>query len=698
MYCKYCGKENINEAKFCKYCGRNIEPSFVLCPFCKKEVGKDMSECPYCFKVIREEISFKEETKSEVLGEKKEVVSEQKESLNYAGFWIRVGAFIIDYALLLILAFISGILFPFLYLALSSLKEEILGYIMIIIYSVFFLSIFSSTPGKMLYGLQVIDANTKEKIKFGKALVRGLSYIISSLVSGLGFLWIAIDRNKHQGWHDKIAKTLVIKKKKKSIIFPIILSVVAFGFSVWMIYSGEAGYDFSFLGREGATILNSIQERISQQPSGFCCSSLSPWEINQYLNEIPLKSLYIAEKNAEDIFEEFKEAIVTIGGETKDGKFGFGSGFLISPSGLIVTNYHVIEKMDKLAIAVLKSTTQLFDVNLIVAEDPEKDIAVLKIGGQNFSYIVMGDSDLMKVGQKVFAIGNPEGYTNTISEGIISQMREFESGIELFQITAPISQGSSGGALFNDKGEVIGITNMINWYGQNINFAIPINYVKDLLDISYSTENSIGDLTQCSSGCYFNGKCILNPPGSHCVTDDPNNAWKCNQGLIESDGLCINCSDAVCDTDYPGSKFSYYDKNSDSCVCDCPTGYEWNLGRTACVLHQKTTDEICKDFYGQNAYWDGTYCQCISGYVWNNNRNACITRTAACQETWQNTYWNGTFSSDGKYVCDCLTGYVWNNDNTACVTKASIDKLCQTKYGYSSYYLGYVEDGKYMCK
>jgi len=489
MYCKYCGKENKEEAKFCKYCGGKIESPFALCPFCKKEIGKDVSECPHCFKVIREEISLKKDVKNEVSEEKKEEVLEQKESLNYAGLWIRIGAFIIDYALLLIVAFFLGMLFPLFFLAISSfLNKEVFGYIMIIVYHIFFLSIFSSTPGKMLFGLQVIDANTKEKIKFGKALGRGLSYIISSFIFSLGFLWVAIDRKEHQGWHDKIAKTLVIKKKKKSLIFPIILSVVAFGFSAWMIYSGEAGYDFSFLGREGATILNSIQERISQQPSGFCCSSISPWEIDQYLNEIPPKSSSVGEKNAENIFEEFKEAIVTIGGKTKNGEFGFGSGFLISPLGLIVTNYHVIENMDKLAVAVLESTTRLFDANLIIAEDPEKDLAVLKIGGQNFSYIVMGDSDLMKVGQKVFAIGNPEGYTNTISEGIISQMREFENGIELFQITAPISQGSSGGALFNGRGEVIGITNMIYLSGQNINFAIPINYVKDLIGFGYLEE------------------------------------------------------------------------------------------------------------------------------------------------------------------------------------------------------------------
>jgi hypothetical protein len=334
----------------------------------------------------------------------------------------------------------------------------------------------------MLYGLEVIDANTKEKIKFGKALVRSLSYIISSIVFSLGFLWVAIDKEKHRGWHDKIAKTLVIRKKRKSLILPVILSIIAICFVLWIAYFGEQGYDFSYLGREAA-IIDSIQQQISYQPEGFCCSYMSPYEIGYYLEDIPQKLYFQGKRNAEQIFEEFSEATVTIGGETSYGEFGFGSGFLISPSGLLVTNYHVIEDMDKLAVALKRAKIQVFDANLIIVEDAVKDIAILKIEGKDLPHITIGDSDLVKTGQRVFAIGNPEGFTNTISEGIISQFREFEEGITSFQITAPISIGSSGGALFNETGEVIGITNSMFLWGQNINFAIPINYVKDLLGL-----------------------------------------------------------------------------------------------------------------------------------------------------------------------------------------------------------------------
>lgn len=443
MFCKHCGKEIQEGVKFCKYCGESL--------------------------IIPSEIT---ETSTEIV---------------YGGFWIRVGAFAIDYALLLIAAFILGIFFPSFFTSLSFLNDEVLGFIIIIVYHIFFLSIFSSTPGKMLYKLRVIDEKTEAKLSFGKALVRSLSYVLSSFVFGLGFLFIGFDKEKHRGWHDRIAKTLVIRKEKKSLILPIILSVIAICLSVYANYFLQKGYDFSdfsYLGKEG-TVINSIQQKLSQQPSGFCCSDMSSSEIDYYLREIPLKLSPAEEQNAEQIFENFSKAVVIIGGNTKSGEFGFGSGFLISPSGLLVTNYHVIENMDKLVVALTKKgDTQLFDVNLIVAKDSLRDIAVLKIEGQNLPYIAIGDSDLVRVGQTVFALGNPQGLVNTISGGMISQIREREGGLKDFQITNPISEGSSGGALFNKNGEVIGITYAFYEMGQNLNLAIPINEVKDLLGLN----------------------------------------------------------------------------------------------------------------------------------------------------------------------------------------------------------------------
>jgi len=464
----------------------------MICPNCKKPIPKDCNFCIYCGHRLKPEdqefLEWKRPKESEFLikTSTEEFATtktrREEDNLKYAGFWSRVGAWFVDVAILVI----SFVLFVVLILGgnifWSKNLDQLITFLAFILYHTLFLSVYSSTPGKMLYGLEVVDANTKEKIKFGKALLRSLSYIISSTIFSLGFFWVAIDKEKHQGWHDKIAKTLVIKKKEKPLILPIILSTLAICFIIWISYLTEQGYDFSYLGRE-SEVISSIQQRLSQQPAGFCCSFISPSELNNYLRDIPTKLYPQQKRSAEKIFEEFSRAVVLIGGETKDGDFAFGSGFVISPSGLIVTNFHVIKDMHKLVVALLAKNPQLFDVNLIVAKDEFKDIAILKIDGKNLPYVILGNSDLVKVGQKVFAIGNPEGYTNTISDGIISQIREFYPGIKSFQITNPISQGSSGGPLFNENGEVIGITYLMNLYGQNLNFAIPINYVKELIGL-----------------------------------------------------------------------------------------------------------------------------------------------------------------------------------------------------------------------
>ncbi len=463
MFCKHCGKEIPEEDKFCGYCG------LVL----KKE----------------------EETDKEVQFEKETPIGKAEESLDYAGFWIRLGAFVFDYGLMLFFAIILSFVFGYIGLFWPAESNTIIGHVILIIYHSFFLAAFSATPGKMLYGLKVVDAKTQKNITFLKALGRSLSYIVSSLVFGLGFWTVAFDKPMHRAWHDRIAKTLVIRTKKKSLISPIILSIVAASISLWLVFSDDYFYDFSYGG-----VIELVQERVYNQPYGFCCSYVLPFEIKDYLKDIPTIHKERGDKTAEQIFDELSKAVITVGGETDYGEFYFGSGFLISPSGLVVTNFHIIEGMDRLAVALTGENIQLFDVDTIVAEDPSKDITVLKIDGENLPYIVMGDSDDVKIGQRLFTIGNPEGYTNTISEGIISQIREFDEGIKSFQITAPISQGSSGGALLNTKGEAIGVTNMIDWYGQNINFAIPINYIKDLIGLKSSTSEAEH---QDSSGLIF---------------------------------------------------------------------------------------------------------------------------------------------------------------------------------------------------
>lgn len=169
-------------------------------------------------------------------------------------------------------------------------------------------------------------------------------------------------------------------------------------------------------------------------------------------------------------FEKLMEACVYIEVETKNGRKS-GSGFYLDRQGTIVTNYHVIAKAQKISIINSDGSAYTGEV-IIKGYDKELDLALLAIDQKNKSFLPLGDSSSVKVGQPVYAIGSPLGLPNTVSEGIISGIRE--NGI---QTTAPISAGSSGGALITQKGEVIGITYAVMQGGENLGFAIPIEKI-----------------------------------------------------------------------------------------------------------------------------------------------------------------------------------------------------------------------------
>lgn len=175
-------------------------------------------------------------------------------------------------------------------------------------------------------------------------------------------------------------------------------------------------------------------------------------------------------------------AIVSLESQDKNHELlGRGSGVIIHRTGIIVTNYHVLSGAHFLEVK-LKGNKTYRDVFLL-SMDKQKDLAIITIRADNLSAASLGDSTKANIGEKVIAIGNPLGYERTVSDGIISGIRE-EEGMEYLQITTPISPGSSGGAVLNIYGEVVGITSM-GYFGfaQNLNFAVPINYVRSLLKI-----------------------------------------------------------------------------------------------------------------------------------------------------------------------------------------------------------------------
>jgi S1-C subfamily serine protease len=181
-------------------------------------------------------------------------------------------------------------------------------------------------------------------------------------------------------------------------------------------------------------------------------------------------------------------AIVSIVTSDKDGRpIAQGSGFLVTSDGLVITNYHVIADASS-AVAKLPDDRS-YRVEGVLAFDKARDIAVIKVQGEDFSMLTLGNSDRVQVGEEVVAIGNPLSLDSTVSNGIVSGIRTVEEeGGEYLQITAPISPGSSGGPLFNMAGQVVGITTMYIKGGENLNFAIPVNDAKPLLAESEGPE------------------------------------------------------------------------------------------------------------------------------------------------------------------------------------------------------------------
>src|ERR1035438_3747689 len=193
------------------------------------------------------------------------------------------------------------------------------------------------------------------------------------------------------------------------------------------------------------------------------------------------------------IAREANGSVVSIVASDKDGHpLAQGSGFLISKDGQVVTNYHVIRNGSSAVVKFPDST--LFAVDGVLVTHEDRDVTIIKVRGNGFKALTLGDSDRLRVGEEVVAIGNPLSLESTVSNGIVSAFRTDENeGGKFVQITAPISPGSSGGPLFNMAGEVGGITTSHLVGGDNLNFAIPINDVKPMLLAGVSKTHSLPD-------------------------------------------------------------------------------------------------------------------------------------------------------------------------------------------------------------
>jgi serine protease Do len=169
---------------------------------------------------------------------------------------------------------------------------------------------------------------------------------------------------------------------------------------------------------------------------------------------------------------------------------GLGSGFFINEQGYLITNYHVIERETKIEVTIFRKEKNGFEKKSfknvkIEAINPFVDLALLRVEDlidTPIKFACLGDIDDIKVGEKVFAVGNPLGLERTVTDGVISTRNRAFEGLVYLQTNADINPGNSGGPLFDLAGEVIGVTNMGYIFYGGLGFAIPVDYVKHFIE------------------------------------------------------------------------------------------------------------------------------------------------------------------------------------------------------------------------
>jgi tetratricopeptide (TPR) repeat protein len=180
-------------------------------------------------------------------------------------------------------------------------------------------------------------------------------------------------------------------------------------------------------------------------------------------------------RTAAEVFEKASQSVVVVQIQDEKGKdIALGSGVVL-PGGDVATNCHVIDKA--VGITVYQGKKRYNAIPRYI--DYDRDVCSLSVPDMKAPSVSIGSTRTLKVGSRVYAIGTPKGLTLTLSEGIISSLRPVEGG-QYLQITAPISPGSSGGGLFDEEGRLIGLTTFYMTEGQQLNFAVPIEWINSL--------------------------------------------------------------------------------------------------------------------------------------------------------------------------------------------------------------------------
>ena len=225
--------------------------------------------------------------------------------------------------------------------------------------------------------------------------------------------------------------------------------------------------------------MNVTMRRTSLRNSVFrvtivaCCPLMVPMVLREVNAQSSLDGASIAAK--------VSPAVVLIKGESSDGSV-VGSGIIVSPDGKIATNLHVIR--DLRTVVVQLANGEIFATVSVLAFDDRKDLAIVKIAGFDLPTVLLGNSNEVRAGERVVVIGSFRGLQGTVTSGVISAIRDEPSGagFKLLQTDASVNPGNSGGPLLNDRAQVIGVVTW-KWRGsEGLNFAVPVNYLRGMLD------------------------------------------------------------------------------------------------------------------------------------------------------------------------------------------------------------------------
>jgi len=201
----------------------------------------------------------------------------------------------------------------------------------------------------------------------------------------------------------------------------------------------------------------------------------------------PNSKTVVETNTVESLTATARDSIVVITQFGREGRDdGVGAGFVISADGLVATSLHVIGEARSIRVRLRDGRS--VEVTEVYASDRKLDLAIVRVNATQLRPLQLGDSDTLKQGAQVLAIGNPLGLEHSVVQGVLSARREME-GVEMLQLAIPIEPGNSGGPLLDMKGRVHGILTLKSAMTPNLGFAMPVNALKPLLQKPNPVQN-----------------------------------------------------------------------------------------------------------------------------------------------------------------------------------------------------------------